>query len=905
MTNRRTLYLAGALMLAAASAFAMASKPPAPPPIPYRLELPPEYRAVAAETQGGFLARVTVAFTAPPADAAPGKADAAKPVAEPRPAWLTLGDLAGDHLCLRLSPGAMELLKVTGQEAFPLDRATPAAGQPLELSRRGDDVHVYSGPRRVFTAPVPPGALPLRLISADPQARLTVQKLLPVHATDDFMRERIAAGDGWTAQSGTWRSAYSFAATSPNPFMCQGVAKDGVGALLTGYLFWNDAEFAIAVKPEDVDEAGLIFAWRDDRNYCRATLRRDGNAGRAALVRVADGREEPLAPESAPILFPRDRWVLLAVECRQDGAATFSVDRKALLPLPAGANTFGKAGLFVRKGTALFDDFSALDTAEAHLPPPLAARSRVYSVKERYPKDDRDDWLYRWAQDLDAWQPLNRTADGKSFGGEFFHLPLFGDFTFRGKADAAGTRVVLLRPDGEPAQDFPLAATGDFEFRRAAGAVAINGVAAGPLAAGQGVHVGVIAEGVKPTQTPPFEVRSPAVREELFDDAPADWMPAQGSWENTNRWRCKQEWGFFSGQSNECAALFGKWRFDGNQTHIFYYGLRDVFGRQFQNDRYTRHDVNFSFLTDGRDLFSGYTFMYGGYDNKASYLLRRREVVAVNEKARFALDAGIEDQHLFWRRLRVDCIDRRIRVRLEDEVLIDFTDTAADVPRGGHVALWTYRNGVMYARLNSSAETARPDADPFLFGDAGERNLPWRALEPESVAMRAEKDGMTRVHNRCGGGIFAVEFPLPKPVDLNATPVLRLRLDIPENVKVSLHVGAGRRWFIIPLTAPLKETYRVLGNPSDEAANVYPDWRLLACDALAPPAVSGDPQPVVRGEWTVNLRDELRRRYPAATEMTLTRLVIGNSSHADYLLAGLSANRPDATYALSSPVFEP
>jgi hypothetical protein len=892
MRTRGILWGTGATLLAGAAAIAWvmsARRPAPPPPVPYRAALPPEYRAVAAETQGDFCARVVVDATS----------------ASERPSWLTLGDPAGDHLCVRISAGALELLQVTERQAQPLQRAVSPPGRGVELSRRGDAIHVYAGAQRVFRVPAPRPGLPLRLISAEPQARLTVQKLSPVHMTDDFMRESIGGVDGWTPQGGKWRSAYSFAATSPNPFMCQGVAKEGSGVLLTGYLFWNDAQYSVALKPEDAEEAGIVFAWRDEANHCRAVLRRAGNAGRVELLRVADGREAPLAAEGAPVLFPRERWVRLAVECRQDGAGTVSVDGKALLALPAGANTFGKAGLYVRKGAALFDDFVALDTAEAHRPPPLAARSRVYSVKERYPKDDRDDWLYRWAQDLDAWQPLARQVDGRPFGGEFFHLPFFGDFTLRAAAPAAPARVALLGPEGGPVREFALAGAGPFEFRRAGGELLLDGVKVGALPPGQGALVGLVADGAKAAQSPAHELRSAAVREELFDEAPADWAPVLGAWENTNRWRCKQEWGFFSGQSNECAALFGKHCFDGNQSHLFYYGLRDVFGRQFQNDRYTRHDVNFSFMTDGRDLFSGYTFMYGGHDNKGSYLLRRREVVAVNEKARFPLDQGIEDQHLFWRRLRVDCVDRRIRVRLEDETLIDYAETAADAPRGGHVALWTYRNGVMYARLNSSAESVRPGPEPYLTGDPGEAGLPWRALEAENVILRGEKDGMTRVRNRWGGGLFAVEFPLAKPVDLNTTPALRLRLEIPENVKVNLHVCAGRRHFIVPLTAPTQETYRVLGNPSDEAANVYPDWRLLACEPLAASVVGGAPQEAIRGEWRVDLREELRRRFPTATEMTLTRLVVGNTSHAGYLLAGLSGNAPDAAYALSVPLFEP
>ncbi len=887
MAARRWLWVIGAMAAGAAMAASLVLfLRPRPPAVPYRAPLPAGYRALSAGAEGAFYARV--ATTAVPT------------------AWLALGEPAADHACLRFSEGAAEWLRVSAREAVVEARATLEAGHTVELSRRGGELLVYSGGRRLMRRPMPPGRMEFLLFSADPQARLALQKLAPVRMSDDFMRERVADGDGWTAASGRWRSEYTFAATSPNPFMCQGFDKNGDAILLAGHHFWNDAEYAAALKPEDAREAGLVFAWRDARNYCRAVVRRAGTAGQAALVRVRDGREEPLGGNAVPILFPGGRWVRLSVTCTQGSpTGAMRVDGRPLLDLPPDLDTFGKAGFFVRQGGALFDDFAALDVAETDAPPALAARSRVYSVKERYARDDRDDWLYRWARGLDAWQPFTRRTGEKDFGGEYFHLPLFGDFLLRTEASSAPARVVLLHPDGEIAQDVPLPGPGAFEFRRAGGEILLNGQRAGQWPAGRGARVGILTEGGRPSGAPAHRLYSPAVREELFDGAPSDWAPVQGQWENTSRWRCKQEWGFFSGQSNDCAALFSKQRFEGNQTHLFYYGLKDVFGRQFQNDRYARRDVNFSFMTDGRDLFSGYTFLYGGYENAGAFLLRGREIVARNDKARFAEDQGIEDQHLFWRRIRVDCAERRIRVRLEDEVLIDYAETSSDAPRGGHVALWTRRNGVMYARLNSSAESIHPAPEPYLLGEASDADLPWRALEPGRLLLRAAPDGMTRVQNRWGGGDFAVEYPLPHPVDLNVTPVLRMRLDIPENVKVNLHVRVGYRYFVLSMTAPTRQTYRILGNPADEPANVSPDWRLLAAAPLAWPDVGGEPQGALRGEWRINLRDELRRRLPAATDLLLHRLVVGNTSHADYLMAGLSGNPPGAAYALSAPSFEP
>jgi hypothetical protein len=319
--------------------------------------------------------------------------------------------------------------------------------------------------------------------------------------------------------------------------------------------------------------------------------------------------------------------------------------------------------------------------------------------------------------------------------------------------------------------------------------------------------------------------------------------------------------------------------------------------------------VNFSFLTDGRDIFSGYTFLYGGFNNEGSYLYRRRTRVAKNGDVRFNpfdksdWDAAIDDEHLFWRRFRFEKVGRRLRVFLGEVPVFDHEDEADDMPAGGHVALWTVRNGVMYARLNSSAQRVRMDAAKYVLDEPGRHDLAWRPLSPAAVRTEPSDGGQVRVVNRFGGGTFAVVHPLPEPVDLAKTPWMRIPMDIPSGAKVNLHLQVNGRHYIHALTAPLDETYRVLGDASVLPPRVRPAWRLYASQALQDPVVGGEPRDTIRGVVEINLLEEVRRRCPHAGRYRLATLIVGNTSHSDYLVAGLGGNAAGASYTVGTPTF--
>ena len=86
-----------------------------------------------------------------------------------------------------------------------------------------------------------------------------------------------------------------------------------------------------------------------------------------------------------------------------------------------------------------------------------------------------------------------------------------------------------------------------------------------------------------------------------------------------------------------------------------------------------------------------------------------------------------------------------------------------------------------------------------------------------------------------------------------------------------------------------------------------PAWRLFAdgppFGPLAWPFVGGKPKSAINGVEKINLLEEARRRFPDRPSYRLEQLVVGNTSHADYLMAGLSGNAAGAVYRVGKPSF--
>jgi hypothetical protein len=776
------------------------------------------------------------------------------PGSEDAPTQIRLNSVA--HLMLR-GPQVefWQLKKEMWSERGSLELNTPE----IKLSRRDGELFLYLDGHIVGPIAVPDGALSLVCHSAvaipDPQ----LQKLTPFAQADDFMRTDFAESKAWEILSGDWSTEWNpHVKAAPNAFRCQ--AKSD-GLILTGYDFWHDYDCSVALHLPAGSEAGLVFAWAGEDSHYSAQIA-------SGALHLRDAAGDTL--ESVDLLSPHNRWLRLSVLNRQGHDLVVAVDGLPLLTLPASTPSFGRVGLVVAN-SATFDDFQ-VRTVQPESLKPVASSSEAYASKKEY-GDGRDKHLHRWARDADAWQPDTIKWEDKTYKGRSYSRLLYGDFEIRTESP---TLMILRDIDGTA-----IAGAEASVLQRKDEHLLADGYALAEFAADRGIVVGVFGEKA-PEKAP--ELLAARLHQEFFEQAPVDWLQLSGQWANTSRWQCDETWSFFGGVGREAVMLVGKRRFDGNQSHEFYYGMKDLLNREYKNARYVRRDLNFSFCTDGRDPFSGYTLLFGGFANSASYLYAGHERIATNTDMKFPGYGTIYDLHLFWRRIRVEREGKRIRVRHDEELLFDAEDTRTEAPTGGHLMLWTWRNGIVYARMNSSAETIALGT-PAMVRDEPATETLWRPLSSLRVSTRIEEE-MTLVRNRFAGGDFAVEWPLAEP---NAADTLRLAVRIPQGVHVSLHLHAGERSHIVALTAPVTDTYHILGDRPAE-----PHWRPYVREALV---IAGEQRPEIAETITVDLK-------ALFGDAPLSRLIIGNTSQQDYLLFGLSGNAVAAEFAIGTPAFE-
>jgi hypothetical protein len=777
---------------------------------------------------------------------------------------------------------------------------------------------------------------------------LWVQKVGKYEFSDDFARESMTEGDEWEVVRGTWEvmSRKQFTA-SPNPFSCRASASNTTSAIaVAGYPFLSFMKMTAAIHFESAEETGIVFAYNGPEDYYRATIVRSSGGWMFAIKRVIGNDTELLTTRNIEPL--PHTWYKFVVVLSPGSGVAAGLDDIVLVTHPEPATGFGRFGLFVANGSAMFDD------AKASSPPnqprrgglvALAAKSTPYSEKGRHDNDARDDHLNRWAHDADAWQPGTVDVDGIRFLGYKFHIPLMSDFYIRRK-DVDSERLLYLHPAPNQAPVVIRLRRGIRDIRRLGSKIIIGDieqeVGTGPFTPGYYLTAppdtpvfDVTTTSVKPASRNPGHYLSKvglppgqdglnrgvhmrvarhliqrkfqlpklyavAVRQDFFENATVDWMRISGDWSIAPRWQCTAKWGFYSGMGIDRVVQTSKDRFEGNQVHEFYFGMRDIFNRKFERRRYIRRDVNLSFMTDGHDLFSGYTIMFGGFDNKGTYLLRGREVVAYNAEFNFRDFEefhNIDDLHLFWRRLRTECIDHRVKVFFDHEPVIDYHDTNLEQrPDGGHLSLWTVRNGIVYARLNSTAEAI---TDVPLTGS----DIPvlpsskWSSLDPELVRMSTGTDGRIRATNRFSGGTFALAYKLPRRVRIEQTPRLILNLNIPSGTCVNLHCTISGKTLILPLTAPIEESFRVLGPP------VPAGWRPYSTKPLPHTNVLATPQESIDSQFEVDIFQAVRLRFPNLQDPILDGLIIGNTSHRNYLMAGLSGNVAGAWYEVGDVQF--
>ncbi len=187
-----------------------------------------------------------------------------------------------------------------------------------------------------------------------------------------------------------------------------------------------------------------------------------------------------------------------------------------------------------------------------------------------------------------------------------------------------------------------------------------------------------------------------------FQEAPSAWLTASGVWEITNRWQCDPRWSFFSGLNLEGpACLWNKFQHGDRVSFDFYVGPK------MDTDRGKKYEYagDFSLVlgADGRDISSGYSFMFAGWDNRGSQIVRQKEIVKENTAVTIPRSSNIHRQ---WFHLKV---------RKNHDVLTFWADgnlvgTYLDPEplSGRRFGLWTWRNGFMIAQFRVSSDDYSP-----------------------------------------------------------------------------------------------------------------------------------------------------------------------------------------------------
>ena len=414
---------------------------------------------------------------------------------------------------------------------------------------------------------------------------------------------------------------------------------------------------------------------------------------------------------------------------------------------------------------------------------------------------------------------------------------------------------------------------------------------------------------------------SPNLVNEFFEHAPVQWSWIDGAFRMASRWACQDQWNFMACGAVGVPMMVSKRRFGGAQEHAYFMTIRPVqpwdagdktFTFDVATDRaagwpifkthhgwYNRHDLNFSFCTNGKDPLSGYAVIYGGKDNQETQLLRKGKVVARSTMHLFPTDENHGVVHWRWWKFSVRKAGKKIKVMLNDEELFDYTDE--DPIEGGHTALWSIRNGFVVTRIISTGETVS-DVPDVLYVDK-DVDSAWTPLLRDAVTLaKGSGKHTTTVASNVGAGFMAVRWRPEQPVNLRTTPILTLPVRAGDGAQVNIHLRIGEHSYLIPVNAPLKGMKSLLTSEYEKGEQfqrrTISSWAVRNRHALKGVEWKND-------VLTINLLKAVQAlEDDANADLALHDITIGNASNADYLLVGGKANQAGARFHVGTPRLE-
>lgn len=671
--------------------------------------------------------------------------------------------------------------------------------------------------------------------------------------------------------------------------------------------------------------AGLAFGAPADPAAWACWL----EAGRLVIGSPASSSARLLAEVAIP-KAKKWQWRELEMERHGNRMTFHSGNSPAIRATPTtAAAVSGPLSLWTEgSASTSFDDF----TVEAlPSPEPLPLTHRIF---QNYVDMDN------WAKSASIWQPRtvaleNNLLTGMQHAGDFFG-DLAIEFPLPENAPAGSAVAAFLAVEGE---ERPFAVAGwvptaeglsrlvlqagqaaprcvefpgsnaaaapaalrlelaGLEIRASAGASELFS----PLPQGKiagAVRCGFASAGLS-LSADQVRLFSGQVIDDMFEHAFVEWEARGGEWGVTNRWICSPQYSWMGGHSPAVAALWSKRAFSGDQTIEYFAGIKmDLAGPPYYS---RRADLNLTICGDGENLDSGYAFIFGGWNNTSTRLIRKGQVVAATNAALFP-GGGHDAIHHRWFHVKMTRRASKVNCSIDGKLIFEFDDPEP-IP-GGHVAFWTWKNGMIVARVRAAAQSVsarrfplltppQPSLEPLATGTAvSPVSFPLRvdfetgagqfqtldgdqgaALFIDTTRFRSGQRSLCLANLHAGGTLAA--SCVQTRFEVMRHPWLRFDYRVPGDVKVDFFVRVQDRFFTLGFTRTRQ---------AQKCLALFPEVR-------------------ADGEWhstALNLADALRPQFPANPEIWSEEIRLGNPDNEDYLQCGFGGNHARAAWHIDN-----
>jgi len=519
------------------------------------------------------------------------------------------------------------------------------------------------------------------------------------------------SGGAWRVEGGEWVCRRG----DDGGGLCEAHPASPARALL-GTSQWADYLVRARVAPGRGDKAGLLFCYQDEGDHLSLELQ-GGDAPTVALVKTAAGQATVLG--SAPLPNAAGPPTSLSVDLNR-GVVRAQANGHDLFEVFDAAAPSGRAGLFAEGASpSQFNDF-AVEFPRRDVPP-------VFTLHETF---EGEVSMANWAAAQSDWRPEKTKVGEQEVDLQWHRATFWGETEIQAEANlnkgslglvvsaaqpapnsgyqltADKASLVLLRQGQEVARSDLANQEGITAIRLRRGrnvlVASVEGeprltyTDAAPLS---GTNVGWYATG-NAAAVETVQVFNPNVATDMFRTAPVDWREAGGWWAVSRRWQCDPRWSFFSGlNAKGPAVLWYKRPLQGDQDVEFAAGVK--MARQHGDYAAYGRDLNLVLCADGKDVSTGYSFVFAGWGNKKNAIVRGTQVVA--EAPPPELNYKIHRQ---WFLLRGEKRGAHVAFYVDNQKVCEYEDPAPLT--GDRMALWTYNGGMMVSRFRVCAQEIGP-----------------------------------------------------------------------------------------------------------------------------------------------------------------------------------------------------